>query len=176
MGASHRPVSDEISAWWVIMGVLFIFFATGFKKAFAERASLARNASWLIMLYGAGEGIGSGAFKANLLAGGLTNSAIVHDLLGGIGVTAILLFPLFMQKLITKNEHAVFYRMSTVVFITGIVTVFLFLFRFSSNENSFLAVYKGLWQRLFMLNTYIYFTVIAIMMIKKQSRGSSPAN
>jgi hypothetical protein len=167
LGATNSPFSNEISIWWVIMGVLLIFFGTGLRKAFPEKDLYSKIASLLIMLYGFGEGIGSGAFKADHIVNGLTTSAIIHDILGGIGVTAILLLPLIMQRVITKNEMPVFYRMSKIVFVTGIVTVLLFLFRYSSNENNFFTVYKGLWQRLFMLNTYIYLTTIAILMIKK---------
>jgi hypothetical protein len=170
LGTSVSPVSDEISLWWVIMGLLLIFFGTGFKKAFSEKGLYAKGASWLIMLYGFGEGIGSGAFKANHFANELTNSGIIHDILGGIGVIAILLLPLIMQKVITKNEMPVFFRMSKIVFINGIVTMLLFLCRYLSNENNFVTIYKGLWQRLFMLNNYAYLTTIAILMIKKIKR------
>jgi hypothetical protein len=174
LGASVSPVSDEISIWWVIMGLLLIFFGTGFRKAFSEKGIYAKGASWLIMLYGFGEGISSGAFKANHIANELTISGIIHDILGGVGVTAILLLPLIMQKVVTKNEMPVFFRMSKIIFITGIITVLLFLFRYLPNENNLFTVYKGLWQRLFMLNTYTYLTTIAILMIKKDKRDKIP--
>lgn len=169
LGASISPVAKAASIWWVIMGFLLIFFGIGFRKAFSEKGLFAKVASWLIILYGFGEGIGSGAFKANHIVNGYTTSLLIHDSLGGIGVAAILLLPLIMQKVIGKNEHPVFYRMSGIMFITGIVTVLLFLFRYLPDENNFLTIYKGLWQRLFMLNTYIYLTTIAILMIKKES-------
>jgi hypothetical protein len=108
LGASVSPVADEVSLWWIIMGLLFIFFGTGFRKAFSEKGLYARAASWLIILYGFGEGIGSGAFKANRIPDGLTFSLIIHDILGGIGVAAILLLPLVMQKVITRNEMPCF--------------------------------------------------------------------
>jgi hypothetical protein len=169
LGSSVSPVSDEISIWWIIMGLLFIFFGTGFKKAFSDKGLYCNIASWLIILYGFGEGIGSGAFKADHVANGPSILLTIHDILGGIGVIAILLLPLIMQKVIDKNEMPGFYRMSKIIFISGIITVLLFLFRFSSNENNFFTVYKGLWQRLFMLNTYIYLATIAIIMIKNSS-------
>jgi hypothetical protein len=171
LGASVSPVGNIMSTWWIIMGLLMIFFGTGFQKAFSEKAGYAKSASWLIILYGIGEGIGSGAFQADHIANGLTTSAIIHNIVGGIGVTAILLLPLLMQKVIPKNEMPLIYRMSKIVFITGIVTILLFMFRYSLNENNFLATYKGLWQRLFMLNTYIYLTTIATLMIKKSTRA-----
>ncbi len=170
LGASVSPVSGVISAWWVIMGVLLVFFGTGLRNAFSEKRGYAGLASWLIILYGLGEGIGSGVFKADHVAGRITTSGIIHDILGGIGVTAALLFPLIMLKIVAKNERPVFYRMSQVVFVCGIITILLFLFRFSSDENDFFSVYKGLWQRLFMLDIYIYLTTIAVIMIKMQKK------
>ena len=173
LGASNSPVSNEISTWWVIMGLLFIFFATGLRKAFSEKGLYSKIASWLIILYGFGEGIGSGAFKADHIANSLKTSAVIHDTLGGLGVIAVLILPLIMQKVITKNEMPAFYRLSKIVFIAGIVTVGLFLFRYSSDENNFFTLYKGLWQRLFMLNTYLYFSSIAFIMIKQYKKTKS---
>lgn len=175
MGASVSPISAPISAWWIVMGFLIILFGLGFRSAFGERGRGARLASWLIMLYGFGEGFGSGAFKANFIAGEFTSSAIVHDTLGGIGVVAILILPLVMLWVISKEEMPRFHRLSKILFVTGIATVLLFMFRFSSSSDNFLAEYKGLWQRLFMLNTYIYLVTIAVIMVKQQRRGTAKA-
>lgn len=169
LGASVSPVSGIVSMWWVIMGMLLIFFGIGLKKTFSEKGGYAEFASWLIILYGIGEGIGSGVFKADRIADELTTTAIIHDIFGGVGVTAILLLPVIMQKVITKNEKPGFYRISQIVFITGIMTILLFLFRYSSDKNNFFSIYKGVWQRLSVLISYIYLTVIAVLMIKKQT-------
>lgn len=168
LGASNSPVSAIISIWWVIMGTLLIFFGSGFKKAFSEKGRYTKLASWLIILYGLGEGIGSGVFKANLVVDGLTTSAVIHDILGGIGLTAILLLPVIMQKVIDKNEMPVFYRMSKIVFIIGIIAVFLFMLKHFPFNDNFFAIYKGLWQRLFILNNCIYLTIIAVLIINRQ--------
>jgi len=150
------------------MGVLIIFFGTGFKKEFSMKGSYATFASWLIILYGFGEGIGSGAFKLDHAVNRFITPALIHNTLGGIGVVAILLLPYIMKKVITRSEMPSFYLMSRIVFITGIITILLFLFRYSRDKTNFFSLYKGLWQRLFMLNTYIYLSVIAVLMIKKQ--------
>jgi hypothetical protein len=165
LGASVSPVSLEISLCWIITGVLIIFFGTGFYKAYSWKGKYASIAAWLIILYGFGDEIGSGAFKADHIAKGLTTSLIFHNAIGGIGVAAILLLPLIMQKVITKDQRPAFCTISKIAFISGIVTVGLFLFRYSVNENNFFAIYKGIWQRLFVLNTYIYLIVIAVVMI-----------
>jgi len=168
LGASVSPVSDEISVCWIIVGALIVFFGTGFYKAFSWKGKYARIAAVLIILYGLGDEIGSGAFKADHIAKGLSSSLIFHNSIGGIGVAAILLLPLIMQKVITKDEMPVFFTLSKIIFISGIITVFLFLFRYSVNEDNFFAIYKGIWQRLFMLNTYIYLTTIAFVMIMEK--------
>ena len=172
LGASASPVSIPMSAWWTIAGLLFIFFGTGFRRAFSDRGRFAVLASWLIIIYGIGEGIGSGLFRADhLLSGGLTTAGIIHDILGGIGVFAILLLPLVMQKVIISAEMPGLYLMSQIIFFTGIAMVLLFTFRYSPDKQNFLSRYKGLWQRLFMLNTYVYFMAIAVAMWRRDRKG-----
>lgn len=165
LGTSISPISDQLSTLWIIVGVLLIFFGIGIKKEFSEKGGYAKLASGLIMLYGFCEGIGSGAFKADRVANVLTTSGIIHEILGSIGVISILLLPLVMLKVITKNENPALYQLSRIIFASGLFFILLFLFRFTSGNN-FIVIYKGLWQRLFILNSYIYLFVIAFQMIK----------
>jgi hypothetical protein len=167
LGISTSPVSNQVSAWWIIMGFLFIFFGFGFKKAYQEKGKYAIWAAWIIILYGLGEGIGSGAFKADHINNQPTIFALIHDTLGGIGVFATLSLPLIMQKIYSMPW---FSKLSKIVFVTGILFILMFLFRYSFNTDNFLSTYKGLWQRLYMLNTYIYMVTLAILTIIKQKK------
>jgi L-asparagine transporter-like permease len=88
---------------------------------------------------------------------------------GGIGVIAILILPMVMKKVVPKNTFPFFNRMSNIIFACGILTILLFLFRYSSSKDNILSLYKGLWQRLFMLNTYIYMATIALIMLLKNN-------
>ncbi|MEN2489648.1 DUF998 domain-containing protein [Flavobacterium sp. B11] len=169
LGASASPVSEIISVWWIFIGIVFIFFGFHLKSAFNRQTKNVSIASWLIILYGLGEGIGSGAFKADRIEGRMTSSFILHNIAGGIGVLAALLLPLFMSKVISKTESRFFYLFSYIVFVVGLITTLLFTIRFSSNENDFIVLYKGLWQRLFLLNLYIYFIAVSIIMFNKKS-------
>lgn len=169
LGASVSPVSNEISAWWILAGLLFIFFGIGFKQAFIEKGRNAKIASWLIILYALGEEIGSGAFKDDHIGNALIKIDIIHNVFGGIGVLAILMLPIFMKKIISRAQMPKFYTMSSVVFIIGITMLLLFSFRFLNDKNNVLNIYKGLWQRLSMLNNYIYLTTIAFIMLNKES-------
>ncbi len=168
LGASNSPVSNLISIWWIILGILFILFGLGFKLAFKEKGKSITLASWAIIIYGIGEGIGSGAFKADHVGDALTVSAYIHDFFGGIGIVAILLFPVLMQRIILNSERRWFRIISWMVLFSGISFIVLFSFRYSNNENHILTIYKGLWQRIFLGIIYTYFIIIAINMIKNR--------
>ena len=175
LGASASPVSAQVSAWWVIMGALMILFGIGIRSTFRGGGRNAGRSAWLVILYGLGEGFGSGLFKADRIAGELSASAFIHDIVGGIGVAAILLLPLFMRKIVSREAFPFFERMSRIIFIGGFITIGLFLFRYSSNSENFLSLNKGLWQRLFLLNTYTYFSTIAVIMLLKGKGTASGA-
>lgn len=169
LGSSVSPVSDIISTWWIILGVLMVMFAFGFRAAYTPGDKYVKIVFWLLILYGLGEGLGSGLFKADRVSGSYTTSFIVHDILGGAGVVAILILPLIVQKIRPFFSNPGFIRFSRITFILGTLFLVVFSFRFIGNENDILANYKGLWQRLFILNSYIYISYIALRMIRKAS-------
>ena len=168
LGASVSPVSDEISFWWVILGILIIIFALGFRIALSPADRFVKISFWMMILYGMGEGMGSGLFKADLIDNSQGSSFIIHDILGGTGVAAILILPLFVRKILPFSSSRTFVRYSRVVFISGLFCLILFSFRFISDSFSSLARYKGLWQRLFVLDYYLYMLVIAFIMAKNK--------
>ncbi len=167
LGSSVSPVSDIISILWIILGILMIMFAFGFRAAYSPGDKYVKIVFWLLILYGLGEGLGSGLFKADRVSGSYTTSFIVHDILGGAGVVAILILPLIVQKIKPFFSNPGFIRFSRITLILGILFLVLFSFRFVGNENNLLSRYKGLWQRLFILNSYIYISFIAFRMIRK---------
>jgi hypothetical protein len=170
LGASASPVSGIISSWWIIMGFLFLWFALGFRLAFVEGNPYVKAATWILILYGLGEGAGSGLFKADHSGDLLTVSAIIHNLLGGIGIAALLILPLVMQKIIFMKSNRGFFTFSWIVLISGSVILILFLSRYYCSDSCILVRFKGLWQRLFVLDYYIYLTVIIVLIIREKSR------
>lgn len=168
LGASMSPVSNIISIWWICIGMIFICFGIIFRKTFHGHSKNIKLGSLFIILYGLGEGIGSGLFKADKIDGKMTSSFLMHSLAGGVGVVAALVLPLVLRKAIAIERKLQFYVFSWIVFTLGLIMTILFTFRFSSSETNFISLYKGLWQRLFMLNLYIYFIVLAILMYDKK--------
>lgn len=170
LGVSTSPVAGAVTVWSVTLGIILVFFAFGFRETFHTYGKQIKKASWLIVLYGLGEGVASGLFRADEVNGQLTNLAYLHDFLGGIGVVALLLLPFVMRKIFSAFSSPIFFRFSGIVSAIGLLSTILFSFRLEYFAGSFLYNYSGLWQRIFLLNYYAYFTVIAIMMIQKINR------
>jgi len=127
----------------------------------------------LILLYGLGENIASGVFRADRVNGELTSLAYLHDFLGGIGVLSLLVLPFVMQKIFTKFSFPLFNRYSRMAWLVGFIATVFFSFRLEYFAGTFLYNYSGLWQRIFLADYYIYFTVIAVMMIKENNSVQS---
>jgi hypothetical protein len=170
LGVSTSPVAGAVTVWSVTLGTIFVFFAFGFRETFHTYGKQINKASWLIILYGLGENVASGIFRADEVNGKLTTLAYLHDFLGGIGVVAILLLPFVMRKIFSAFSFPIFFRYSGIVSAAGLIATFLFSFRLEYFAGSFLYNYSGLWQRIFLINYYSYFIVIAIMMIQKINR------
>jgi len=166
LGSSASPVSEIVSAWWIFLGILMIIFAFGFRAAFSPGDKYVKIVFWLLILYGLGEGLGSGLFKADRISGSYSTSFIIHDILGGAGILAILILPLVVQRIKPLFSSRGFIRYSIITVILGTLFLVLFSFRFIGNENNILAKYKGLWQRLFVLVYYIFLMTIAAKAFK----------
>ncbi|MDL2141567.1 DUF998 domain-containing protein [Flavobacterium tructae] len=169
LGATISPVSKLISAWWILIGIVFIFFGILFRKAFDKDRRFVKLASLLIMMYGFGEGIGSGLFKADIINGKRTFSFLLHDIAGGVGIIAAVLLPLVMCSVISKEDNPGFYCFSWIIFIIGGITLLCFGIRFPSEAGDLIASSKGLWQRLFLLNLYVYFIAISVIMYNRKT-------
>jgi hypothetical protein len=167
LGVTTSPVSGIISLWWIILGLLIILFAIGFGKAFGYHKRPVQIATWLIISYGVGEGLGSGLFKDDLMNKTVTLSGDIHEILGGIGTSAILILPFIVKIIIPRATNPGFHTLSLSVFILGVFFLAMFLLRLIPYESNDILLYKGLWQRLFILVYYIYLMVIAVIMIKK---------
>jgi len=167
LGSSSSPISTLVSVWSVILGIVFILFGIGFKKTFENQSKIEEKVAWLIIVYGVGEGIISGIFKVDQISEMLSTTGIIHELFSAIGVVSILILPLFAPRVL-KSGVSSFPIISKVVFALGIISLLLFLFRFSSFKASFPFTFKGLWQRLFLLDIYIYLSIIAFIIIRKE--------
>ncbi len=167
LGASSSPVSEMTSAWWIILGLLFVIFGAGFRKAYHDGGRAAQIASWLIILYGVGEGMGSGIFHADYVDGYLTLPGKIHDALGGLGIAGMFILPLLVRKIIPRKKHPVLHSLAVPTIIIGLAVLILFsIAKLKSQPSEFITTWKGLWQRLLTLNFYVYLAFLAGVMLK----------
>jgi hypothetical protein len=166
LGSSDSPVTKLFSAWWVISGIFFLAFAAALYYSYGEHGRIAVTATWLVVLYATGDCILSGFFPDDHFHGGeLTFASKVHVATGAVGIFALLAFPLVMRKIITKERSIYFFNFSLIVFFTGMLMAVLLFFRYC--YVPYLSDLQGLWQRIMMFTFYVYFIVLAGMMMKK---------
>jgi hypothetical protein len=164
LGIASSPVAMEISVSWILMGIMLIIFGPGLRFAFEGNKRSAIIICWLLILYGFGEGLVSGIFPADKAGEAHTWIGYVHNLIGGVGVIAIMIFPLFMINLLPEIKW-----ITIIVLIIGTIGVILFgIGRLIASPTNFLAVYKGSWQRLYVFVYYIYIIIIAVYMIVRK--------
>jgi hypothetical protein len=168
LGAAISPVSNIVSISWIILGLMFIFFAYVFGKSYSPSSKYTNLAALLIAIYGFGEFIGSGLFKADHIGNSITQSAVVHGILGSIGIGAMSVLPLVMLLIIPPAENRGLRRLSWIVFFSTTVLLVLFNYWYFQPGPSVLTRLEGLWQRLLALNYYIYLSTIAYLMLKNQ--------
>jgi hypothetical protein len=177
LGSSISPVSLYISAWWVLIGIVFILFGISFKKLFNDVGKAVHLTYWIIIIYGIGEGLGSGLFPYNFIGDKITPSGILHEIFGGTAVFIILVLPLVLRKIFNRKTNPMLHRFLLFTFIAGILMITLLsISRFPGYEHNIFAGTFGLWQ--FFLTVVIYCNLIAmaVMMIKKIKESSYGKN
>ena len=169
LGSSNSPVSDCASYWWIIFGILIILFAVGFYLAYLHNRKFIRLAAICIGLYGLGEGLGSGLFKFDIVGNAKTASYLFHEIFGSIGIFAILVLPFIVAKVASFEKKTGFRIFTRYIIVFGFVFFVLFSLRLLDVTTGLIILinrFTGLWQKLFLLNYYIFLIVLGIIMIK----------
>ncbi|KAA9332790.1 DUF998 domain-containing protein [Adhaeribacter soli] len=114
------------------------------------------------LLYGLGEGAGSGLFPFEHANGKLTFSGLVHSVFGAVGVLSMVLAPVVALKLFPKKAFPRLNFYAKFTCVAGVAFILLFL---ASKLD--LITYRGLWQRLFILVYHVFFMVLAVRMLRR---------
>lgn len=161
IGISSSPVASQIDTWWIIVGCLLILFGIGIMLNFENH----KQSVWgglLIIIYGMGEGLGSGLLSADEAGTAHSFTGILHILIGGVGVIGIMFLPLVMMNIVRFIK-----LFSIIIFFSGLVFVLLFILaRVINSPGNFIVLYKGIWQRAYLIIYYIYLVVLAIIILK----------
>lgn len=170
MGADISPVSRQMSLWWIILGSMFVISGICFRRTFLNANRHVKLVSWLLIIYGVGEGISSGLFPMSYSEEGFDLVSYLHLALSGLGVLAIIVLPLIVQKIFTRESFPKFYRYSYVVVVLGLIFIgFFSLSKSIEDPQNYIVQYKGLWQRVLSLNFYCYLMVLVVLMLMNRS-------
>jgi hypothetical protein len=163
LGAHGSPIARVVSSWWILIGLILLLFAIAYGKSELVQTPVHRLIAWLIGIYAVGEEIGSGVFPGNHVAGHLTSIGIVHNILGGFGVVALMISPFVLMKKYSRTDHYNLNRFFLIISITGILGFLLFsITRLNPPGFHWLHAWHGLWQRLFVADYYAILIVAAI--------------
>jgi hypothetical protein len=162
LGALGSPVAHVVSAWWILAGFIFLFFAISFYQSQEIKTKVHQLASLLFGLYAIGEEMGSGIFPGNRILGHLTTIGILHNVIGGIGTGALLISPFVILKKYHRKEDYPMRRYLLFVCISGILIFFAFtLSHFNWRVMQWLYLRHGLIQRIFLTDYYLFLIVTA---------------
>lgn len=161
LGTAKSPVAVWISTWWLIYGLLIIIFGIGLGKALNFKNTLSKLSAFLIILFGIGAGIGAGIFPYNSSIKEVVILDTLHDIFAGTGYIAILFLPIILIKLFLRVKLKGMVILSTITQIMGLIFFIIFITSENSIYKNNILAYSGLWQRLFLLNYYVYFLILS---------------
>ncbi|MBC7935060.1 MAG: DUF998 domain-containing protein [Rhizobacter sp.] len=160
LGTSDSPVAVYMNTWGVVFSLLFLLYGYALRKTIFKEGLWQHIAVWLIVIYGVGEGAGSGLFPYNHIGNELTLSGKLHSIFSAIGDIAMVLLPFVIIKVFPKH---LFPKLNLYAWFTAISGPLLIIIFLLAGKN--LVPLKGLWQRLFLLDYYLLLIVIAIDML-----------
>lgn len=168
LGTEDSPVAKYMNAWEILFTILFLTCAYSLYKAGFSKNRWQLITIWLIVVYGLGEGLGSGLFPYNHIGNELTFSGKLHSLFSGIGVAGLVAMPFILLKVFPRKSSPGVHSFFLFVAISGPILVIIFLF---SRQDLF--PLRGLWQRLFLLDYYLMLMVLTVrVMNTKRIRAS----
>jgi hypothetical protein len=123
-----------------------------------------------LLLYGFGEGIGSGLFPINPPDTSITVDGRWHNIYSGIGDTGMVLLPLWLMLMFPRKENRKLHAyLWTVVGIGLVMTSFFLVAKYYQPDN-FILHDKGVWQRIYTLNYYVMLLVLSFKMLRDKNK------
>ena len=164
LGQRGSPVELQVTIWGACFTLLLVLYAYGFWQAFRP-ARPAKWSAWLIVMYGLGEGAGSGFFPMDPPGSLQTASTFWHELLSSWGDAAIITLPLVWMYLFRHLPWMRFYLKAVIV--TGLILAGFFLAAKWGQPPDFILNYKGLWQRIYVSDFHVMLGIGSILMLKR---------
>lgn len=157
LGTKGSPVRKQLSAWLIILGILFTCFGIGQGLQFRGQTWAHWMYLWGIFVFGIGAGVIAGIFPEDTKGAEETISGKIHGIFSGLGFMFLIMNPLWALWIDELNGLK---GLNTILFILGVIT--FGLFAGSEKKEAGILGMSGLWQR---LNMFVIYSAILINFI-----------
>ena len=161
LGRSGQVTAPYVAIWGVVFSILFLLFARAWFVFFENKNKLVYWSTTLLLIYGIGEGLGSGLIHFDVVNGHPTFSGHLHQIFSSIADIGLFSFPFLVMRLFPKSKHPNIHSISILVIILGLAFNLVFLWGKHMDIHSGPIAWFGLWQRLFLLDYYLYLMILA---------------
>ncbi len=124
-------------------------------------------ATGCLLIYGLGEGLGSGCFPIDPNDAVITMNGKLHNIFSGIGDSGLVLFPFFILLMFPKIENPKLHIYLWSVTGVGLLMGSFFLIAKYFHPDNFILSFKGVWQRIYLFNYYLMLMVISWKMARQ---------
>lgn len=166
LGQSGSPVEHLVSLWGIIFSVLISLFVIAFYRAYASDRWL-KLAAFALLIYGLGEGIGSGCFPVDPPGAIMTMEGKLHNIFSGTGDMGIVLLPFLLMGIFRRTDNRKLHIYLWTVVGIGICMASFFLIAKYFHPDNFILDYKGVWQRIYTFNYYVMLLVVSFKMLRE---------
>lgn len=163
IGQSGSPMEQWVLLWGVVSVILITLFAHTFYKIYKSK-KWASIATFFLIIYGLGEGLGSGCFPINPPHTLITIDGSLHNIFSAIGDAGLVLLPFVFMLMFPKKENQKLHIYLWSVVGIGLLMVSFFLIAKYFPQNNFILSFKGVWQRIYLFNYYMMLLVISRQM------------
>lgn len=164
LGRKGISTAPYMAIWGIVFSILFVLFARAWYDFFPRKTALVRLSTAILVLYGLGEGVGSGLLHFNQINGHTTLSGTLHQMVSIPADIGLFLFPGMAMILFAKNKLPNIRFASWMVIIIGFLINIIFLLGRYAPVSGKIFSWLGLWQRLFLLDYYFYLVFITCKM------------
>ena len=166
LGQSGSPIEQLVTIWGIFFSVIISLFVIAFYQVYKSNKWV-KFAALSLLIYGLGEGIGSGCFPIDPPDTMITLDGKLHNIFGGIGDTGIVLLPFFLMLMYPRKENGRLHIFLWTIVVVGMTMASFFLIAKYYHHDNFALDYKGVWQRIYILNYYVMLLVISFKMLRE---------
>jgi len=167
LGQEGSPIEHWVLVWGVFFALLIALFTFSFSQIYQSNRWV-KIAAISLLVYGLGEGLGSGCFPINPPGTELTLNGRLHNIFSGIGDAGIVLLPFILMFMFPRRENRKLYVYLWTVAGFGMVMAAFFLIAKYVHSDNFISDYKGIWQRIYILNYYALLLVMSVKMLREK--------